>query len=171
MTPSQLTGAVLSLLLVFMTGCAGYHVGTESLYRRDVKTVHVPVFMCDSYRRQLGERLTEAVCKRIEARTPFKVVGRPSADTTLAGRIVSDTQYVSIADDYNGPRQKNLNLTVLVEWRDHRGNMIRSLEPIEVDIETGSYLVAEMGQSYATASQESIDKMADQIVNMMTNPW
>ena len=156
---------------VFVAGCAGYHVGTASLYRTDIKTVHVPIFMCDSYRRHLGERLTEAVCKKIEMRTPYKVVGRPTADTTLVGRIVADNQHISIADQHNGPRQKNLNLRVEVEWRDHRGNMIRGLEPIQIDITTNSHIVAEMGQSYATASQETIDKMADQIVDMMTNPW
>lgn len=154
-----------------ISGCAGYHVGTASLYRTDVKTIHVPIFMSDSYRRHLGERLTEAVCKKIEMRTPYKVIGRPTADTTLVGRIVADKQHVSIVDDYNGPRQKNLNLVVEVEWRDHRGNMIRGLDPIQIDIEADSYIVAEMGQSYATASQETIDKMADRIVDMMTNPW
>ena len=167
----MILGIFFGMLLGIVGGCSGYQVGTDTLYRTDIKTVHVPIFMSDSYRRQLGERLTEAVCKKIEMRTPYKVIGRPTADTTLVGRIVSETQNVSITDDYNGQRQKNLRMVVVAEWKDRRGNMLRSLEPIAVDIETNSYLVAEMGQSYATASQETIDKMADQIVDMMTNPW
>ena len=42
----------------------------------DVSTVYVPMIESGSYRRDLGERLTEAVAKQIELKTPYKVVGR-----------------------------------------------------------------------------------------------
>ena len=71
----------LLLGLVAISGCAGYQLGIDSLYRPDVKTVHVPIFQSDSYRRGLGEQLTEAVVKQIESRTPYKVVSASDADT------------------------------------------------------------------------------------------
>ena len=157
-------------------GCSGYRVGTNTLYNTEIKTVHVPIFQSDGFRRDLGERLTEAVCKRIEQRTPYKVVHRSKADSVLSGRLARDSQNVSLVDDYAGTRQKKVQLTVYVQWKDHRGNMLRTMSPIAwndvpVDITTTSDMVAEMGHSYATASQDAIDQMADQIVDMMQMPW
>ena len=61
-------------MLLLLSGCVGYQVGTGSLYAPDVATVYVPMIESDSYRRDLGERLTEAVVKEIELKTPYKVV-------------------------------------------------------------------------------------------------
>ena len=68
-------------------GCVGYRIGTESLYPCNIHTVYVPVFESDSFRRYLGERLTEAVIKEIELKTPYKVTGDSEADSILSGRI------------------------------------------------------------------------------------
>src|SRR6267154_4235436 len=76
-------------LLLALSGCAGYHVGTAGLFPSYIHTVFVPMFESDSFRRDLGEQLTEAVCKEIESRGPFKVVGTPNADSVLTGRIVA----------------------------------------------------------------------------------
>ncbi|MCL2622659.1 MAG: LPS assembly lipoprotein LptE [Planctomycetaceae bacterium] len=158
-------------------GCSGYQIGTKTLYNTEIKTVHVPIFQSDSFRRDMGERLTEAVCKKIEQRTPYKVVHRSrSADSVLAGRLGRESQNVSLVDDYAGTRQKKVELTVYVQWKDRRGNSLRTMSPIiwhdaPVDITTGSDMVAELGHSYATASQAAIERMADQIVDMMQMPW
>src|SRR5204862_2122331 len=81
-------------ILVAFTGCAGYQIGNRALYRPDIRTVHVPMIQSDSYRRYLGERLTEAVVKEIELRTPYKVVDADSADSVLTVRLVSDSKRV-----------------------------------------------------------------------------
>ena len=80
-------------------GCAGYRFGAASLYPPDIQTVYVPVFESNSFRRNLGEWLTEAVCKEIELKTPYKVVGTPNADSVLTGKITSDTKPAVHSDD------------------------------------------------------------------------
>ena len=60
-------------------------MGAESLYAPDVQTVYVPMIESESFRRDLGERLTEAVVKEIELKSPFKVVGTPDADSIFCG--------------------------------------------------------------------------------------
>jgi hypothetical protein len=62
------------------------------LYAPDVTTVYVPMIDSDSYRRDLGERLTEAVVKEIELKTPYKVVSTPDADSILSARLITDTR-------------------------------------------------------------------------------
>jgi len=167
----------LIFALCACTGCTGYQIGTNTLYDTGVRTVHVPIFQSDGFRKDMGERLTEAVCKRIEQRTPYKVVHRShAADSVLSGRIARASQSVSLVDDYAGTRQKKVELLVDVQWEDRRGNALRTMSPIRwndapIDISTASDMVAEMGHSYATASQNAIDKMADQIVDRMQMPW
>jgi hypothetical protein len=86
--------ATLVLACLAMAGCASYRFGNNTLYAPNVRTVYVPMIQSESYRTtpgvDLGERLTEAVCKEIEKRTPFKVVGDPNADSVLTARIVAD---------------------------------------------------------------------------------
>src|SRR3954467_12271315 len=92
------------LLLVVSPGCIGYHVGTASLYAPDVATVYVPMIESDSYRRDLGERLTEAVVKEIELKTPYKVVNTPDADSILSARLITDTRRRVIQNGFSDPR-------------------------------------------------------------------
>ena len=58
-----------------------------------------------SFRRNLGERLTEAVQKEIELKTPYKVTGDPSADSELRGRIVGEGKRVVIESRTGEPRE------------------------------------------------------------------
>ena len=91
---SAIAFCILRSAFCFLPGCAGYQLGQRSLYRPDIRTVHVPVVQSDSYRRYLGERLTEAVVKEIELRTPYKVVDSESADSVLNVRLVSESKRI-----------------------------------------------------------------------------
>lgn len=170
--------AVLSIgvLLGSLTGCAGYHIGTDALFTSEIKTVFVPMVEADTYRHGLGERLTEAVCKKITERTPFDLASSKGADSVLHIRIVADNQFVSGLDAYNNTRQKNLVWCVTAEWKDRRENTLAFLDPIPltsvgVSMSETEYLVPETGQSTATAQQELIDKIADRIVGLMEDKW
>ncbi len=160
-------------------GCAGYRVGNNTLYAPNVRTVYVPVFQCDSFRVvpgiDMGERLTEAVCKEIEKRTPFKVVGTPDADSVLTGRIVADTKRMVVESPTDQSRMVEMNIQVMVSWADRGGAVLASgavpLPAASVDVGQAAALVPEFGRSVVTTQQESIVKMAQQIVGLMEEPW
>jgi hypothetical protein len=159
------------------SGCASYHVGTDGLYPKDIHTVYVPIFESNSFRPDLSERLTEAVVKRIEEVTPLKVVSSAGeADSVLIGQIGGDVKHVLFRNNFNDPRQIQAELQVKVHWEDRRGNTLRNCPPIPVPPEitavTGTAdLVPEVGQSYATSSQQAIARVASQIVGLMEAPW
>jgi outer membrane lipopolysaccharide assembly protein LptE/RlpB len=169
----------LALLLAawpLLGGCAGYQFGNASLYPSHIHTVYVPVFGSTSFRRNLGERLTEAVQKEIELKTPYKVVGTPQADSTLSGHIVGETKSQVVQSIEGDPRVVELNLAVEVSWVDHRGQVIRGGQTIPlpselVTIGASADLVPEIGQSMAVAHQEAIVRLAEQIVSLMEAPW
>ena len=117
------------LLAISMTlgGCAGYQIGNQSLYPPEIHTVYVPMFQSISFRRDLGERLTEAVVKEIEARTPYKVVADPNADSVLTGRIVYESKHVLVPDLTGDARETQVDMRVEVSWVDRKGRMLREV--------------------------------------------
>ena len=166
----------LVIPLLSLTGCAGYQIGNQLLYPGHIHSVYVPIFESASFRRNLGERLTEAVSKRIEADTPYKVVGRSDADSILSGRIVEENKSVVVQAKTGEAREVQVNLTVEVSWIDRRGQVLRDyqtivLPPELTEVSSQANLVPELGQSVATAQQQAIERLAQQIVALMENPW
>jgi hypothetical protein len=161
-------------------GCAGYRFGNNTLYAANVRTVYVPMFQSDSFRTtpsiDIGERLTEAVCKEIERRTPFKVVGTAGdADSVLTARVVADTKRIGVESPTDQSRLVEMNMQVLVTWADRGGAVLAKgavpLPAASVDVGQSAALVPEYGRSVASTQQEAIIKMAQQIVGLMEEPW
>ena len=168
--------AALLLLTLAAAGCSGYQFGTRGLYTSEIRTVFVPIAEADTYRHDLGERLTEAVCKRITDRTPFDLASSQNADSVLFIRLKSENQYISGLDRYNNARQKNMVWCISAEWKTRQEETLARLDPIPltsigVSVNEMSYLVAEMGQSTATVQQDLIDKLADRVVGLMEENW
>lgn len=169
-------GTLLVAFACLFGGCAApYQIGNRSLYPQDVHTVYVPIFDSDSYRRNLGERLTEAVAKEIENKTPYKVVGTSSADSVLSGRIIGETKRITTENRYDDPRKVDVNLQIEVSWLDRNGGILCdgsvSLPPELTSANGTAAFVPEYGQSVATAHQQAIQRLAEQIVGMMEAPW
>jgi len=167
---------LLSGWLSLLPGCAGYRVGQRSLYRPDIRTVYVPMAQSESFRRYLGERLTEAVVKEIELRTPYKVVDEASADSVLNVRLVSDAKRVLINNQYSEPRDVETDFFIQVSWVDRRGDLIMTPAgippaPLLLNIGQQADFVPAAGQSLATAQQEAIIRLAEQVVGQMEMAW
>lgn len=169
--------AVLATIpLVALVGCIGYQVGAGSLYASDVATVYVPMIDSDSYRRDLGERLTEAVVKEIELKTPYKVVNTPDADSILAARLTLDTRRTVIENAFDDPRLAETELRAEVNWLNRRRMPIVPMQAIPVppqliEMSQTSNVITEAGQSVATSQQQAIQRLAQQIVSTMEAPW
>lgn len=159
-------------------GCSGYNIGPRGLYDENIKTIFVPMVEADTYRAAFGERLTEAICKKITEQTPYSLAGPGEADATLSVRLVSETQSVSAFNRYDDTRQKSADLAVVAVLRARRGGaVLAESAPLLLTSSGGAnvtsqgYLVAETGQSNATAQQEAIDKIAEQVVGLLESGW
>ena len=141
-----------------------------SLYAPDVATVYVPMIDSDSYRRDLGERLTEAVVKEIELKTPYKVVNTPERRQHSFGPL--DDRHAADA------RRERVRRSARFGNRDSgRSHLAQSppaadraaandlpIPPELVAISQTSNLIPEAGQSVATSQQQAIERLAQQIV-------
>ena len=82
-----------------LTGCTnldptkGYTHASQ--YRKGIKTVAVPIWRrgAGEFRRDIEIRLTNALVRRIEAETPYKVVDKALSQGVIsAGHVPYDTQ-------------------------------------------------------------------------------
>jgi hypothetical protein len=176
MTRGQLRWAAAAAGWALVLGCAPYRMGVQSLYSCNIRTVYVPMFESDSFRRNLGERLTEAVQKEIERRTPYKVVGTPDADSVLTGRLLTDSKAPSVRTPTDEPRELQTYFSIQVTWIDRNGVEVQQMQPVPlppamVTAFNNAMFYPEVGQSIGTSYQESINQLARQIVGMMETPW
>jgi hypothetical protein len=167
-----LTFAALSSAFIAV-GC-GYAIGPS--YGPEFRTVHVPVFKSDSFRRGFELQLTEAVQKRIQDSTPLRLDKEPGSDTRLVGRIVEITKRVENRSKYDDPRELELGLAVEVRWEDCRTGRLISEQRFPVTQSLGQAITQasfapESGQSLATATKDAIDQLARDIVQMTETPW
>ncbi len=169
----------LSAITMFMAiagamltaGGCGYTMG--DLYPEDVKTVAVDIFARgqDVYRRELGFRLTEAVCKVIESQTPYRLARQNDPDTKLTGTIESvEQQVLSSNPDTGMPREKEITLVLSLRWTDLRTGRVR----MEVD----NFRIADsyipdtaFREDFFDGTEAVINRAARRIVEQMEKQW
>jgi hypothetical protein len=166
----RLCFALMALTLATSTvGCAGYHLGNQYLYRSDIRTVHVVMFESDSYRRFLGQRLTEAVVKEVELRSPLTITNPQIADSFIRGRIIRESKTVVGENRNDEPRSLGVGWVAEVDWVDRAGTPLMMRQTIRISED--SVFVPEGGQSLTTAQQEVIERISRQVIDQMQNPW
>lgn len=162
--------------LIGAPGCANYRIGERSLYAPDIQTVYVPMIQSNSYRRYLGEWLTEAIVKRIEEVTPYKVVNTPDADSVLKVRILTDTKQTLMESYTDEPREQQFGLQIAADWVNRNGQQLGQpvnvpLPPSLNPISQAATLFGELGQTVTSAEQRDMERLSEQIVSMMEAPW
>jgi outer membrane lipopolysaccharide assembly protein LptE/RlpB len=161
---------LLSLAAEFVAGC-GYT--TDSQYRGDVKTVAVPIWTRsrDVYYKDIEIRLTEALAKRVEAETPYKVADKRVADTELTGTLKSVKQRVLSFDPNSGfAREIQIRLIVDFTWKDLRsGEILLQRENYSI---TAEYILLQpFNEEFFQGTEDDINKLAERVVQLMAKPF
>ena len=151
------------------TGCSSYHLGNQYLFRSDIRTVHVAMFESDSFRRFLGQRMTEAVVKQIANNTPLTITEPCLANSFLTGRITRDRKTVVGENISDEPRSLDVDWRLEVNWVDRAGVPLMQRQSLRLD--RGVTFIPEGGQSITTAQQQLIERLARDIVGQMELPW
>jgi len=167
---------LLLLALIISAGCAPYQFGNAALFPPGVRTVHVPIVRDTTFRHDLGVRLTEAVIREIELRTPYKVTADPSADSTLRCEVIGETKRVLTETNADFPRALDAAVQVRAAWTDRQGRLLLSnavvpTEDLSILFSQDERFVPEAGQSVDTAMQTAIEDLAGRIVSQMEARW
>ena len=162
---------VSAVVCLSFCGCgasSGY--SSEWLHSRDVSSVYVEMFDNKSFRRSVEYELTDALAKRIEAETPYKVISsRDRAETILSGEIISITTASFASERQTGrPLEQGVQIRAEVTWKNLKtGEMI-----IEDKIVSAASSYSEwQNQGFDYASALAANRLAQRIVELMEQPW
>jgi len=162
------------LLFCLSSGCQNgdpsHTYTTSSLYRTDIKTVHVPIFESQTFTRQVEFELHRCLCQRIELHSPFKVVAKADqADTILYGRISNVSEDVlNQQRQLDRPMENELTITAYVTWKDLRsGDLFIDNKEFRISSDYAALLAA----GKTGAIRDLTDKLAVRIVDAMEEPW
>ena len=150
-------------------GFLGYSAGED--FDDEIRTVAVPVFDNHTFYRETEFRLTEALTKEIEHRTPYKVTPAAGADTMLSGTILSvDQRLLSRTFEGGLTQEAQVTVTVELEWKDLRsGEIIRQRSRLSG---TGEYIPPRgVGEAFEVGEHEAVAELAREIVSLMRSDW
>jgi hypothetical protein len=149
-------------------GCAGY--SNESLFPNDLRSVYVEMFDNRTFRRGIEYTLSDALAKRIESDTPYRLISdRDRTDSVMGGQLVVIAEAVLTVERETGRAlEKEVVLTAVVNWKNLRtGRLMLNSETVTA---TASYSEFQ-NQDFAYASSVAANNLARRIVEVMENNW
>jgi hypothetical protein len=135
-----------------------------------IQTVHVEMLQSKEFRRELEFALTEALVKRIEMDTPYRIADKTKADTVFTGEILEVRQR-SLGRDFNYDQPREIGATVVMRyrWQDLRTGEILVDRPQFVHM--CSY-IPPVGETFTKGvAIRGLDGMAERIVETMETGW
>lgn len=150
-----------------MGGCGGYQ--NSWLYPEQIQTVYVEMFDTTSFRRGYEYPLTDAICKQIELKTPYKIVSdRNIADSVLSGQLGIASSTLA-TDRYSArPIEQETLVNVRVTWKDLKtGRLLIDGEKVYA---SSSYS-RPLGQTFEYSMSRAVNKAAVRVVELMEKPW
>lgn len=148
-------------------GLSGYQNGW--LHPQEITSVYVEMFDSGGFRRGYEFKLTDAVCKRLEAQSPYKIVSdRNLADSVLSGTVSTGAGVVA-GNRYTGSAlEQEAFVQVRVTWKNLKTGQIM------VDNETvyaSTSFSQQLGQTYEYSAEAALNKAAQKVVELMERPW
>ncbi len=163
--------AALVLLLPCISGC-GYHqmgVDNASLYRQDIQTVAVPVFVNRTYQRGLENELTKSIIQQLEEHSPYKVVPKDRADTILEGEIYSATVTLQDSNGETGlPQEQQDTIVVNFTWKNLRtGDILVQRK----NFDQRANFMPTLGESSSVGATNAVQQLGLAVVQEMQSDW
>lgn len=170
-SPSVLVLLCSCAICFGLCGCteiAGY--SNESLFPEDINSVCLEMFHNRTFRRGVEYELSDALAKRIELDTPYKIVSSADrADTVINGQIVSIREFALSTDrDIGRVLEKEVELLAVVNWKNLKTGQLM-IDHKQV-IASASYSVYQM-QDFKYASSLAANNLARKIVELMERKW
>jgi hypothetical protein len=147
---------------------AGY--SNEPLFPQEVSTVCLKMFDNQTFRRGVEYELSDAIAKRIELDTPYKIVSDPErADTVISGQIVSMAESALSTDREIGTvLEREVELRAVVDWKNLKtGQLMIAHELVSASASYSAY----QRQDFKYASSLAANNLARKIVELMERNW
>ena len=163
----ELKAVVLSAL--FCVGVMGCGYSTARPFRTDIQTIHVQMFHSREFRRELEFRLTEAVIKRIETDSPYRIAPGQTGDVLLTGEILA-VENRTFGDDFDLDLPREIGSTVVLRLR------LQDMRTGEILVDRPRFVyqtsyIPPVGETFTQGMTRALDGLAEQIVETMESGW
>jgi hypothetical protein len=163
--------AVTCLLATFaLAGCGRTGYSNDSMFPKDIGSVCLEMFDNQTFRRGVEYDLSDALAKRIETDTPYKIVSsRERADTVISGRIISIAEAVLSSErELGGVLEKEMEIATMVTWKNLKtGDLLVENEIVRASATYSEYQNQDAKYAYSIAA----NNLARKIVELMETKW
>jgi hypothetical protein len=178
-SPLEQTGravrlAVRALLVCAVGGLAGCSnvagYSTGGLFPDNIATVRLEMFDNRSFRRGIEYEFSDALAKRIEVDTPYKIVSDPDrADSVISGQLLSiGESALTIERNTAQPLEKEVVVTAVVNWKDLKtGKMMINSQTVTAAATYSGF----QNQDFTYGSTLAANKLAGKVVELMEQRW
>ncbi|MBP26668.1 MAG: LPS assembly lipoprotein LptE [Phycisphaerales bacterium] len=159
---------------MLVTGCEtdpskGWVLGTT--YSTDIKTIAIPVVQNDTFDREVGYLLTNALIREVETRTPWRVTGETVADTLLDVTI-TDVKLRALSQSRLTKLDQEVAVQLTVDWNWERMDDSSTIAGWEGMGTAGMFFPSNpLGEPIELGRLQSVELMARAIVDRMAESW
>jgi hypothetical protein len=160
---------MLLFLAVPVAGVTGCGYSAARPFRPDIRTVYVEMLHSKEFRRELEFRLTEAIIKRIEMDTPYRIAPRRTADAVLEGEIL-EVQNRTFGDDFDTDLPREIGSTMVMRYR------FQDMRTGEILVERPRFVyqtsyIPPVDETFTQGMTRALDGVAEQLVETMESGW
>jgi len=160
--------AYLALLVLFTISIVSCGYSSKSLLRSNVRSIYIPIFDNNTFRRGYEFDLTKAVRDQILLRTRLNIVDKDEADSILFGKITSVDENVIIEDTRDNIVESRVSVGIDIRWVDKRtGRTIVERRNIKRPTE----FIVRRNETLTSSSNEAFVSIARGIVDAMEEDW
>lgn len=160
--------ACIVLPLLFFVSFEGCGYSSKSLLRSNVRSIYIPIFDNNTFRRGYEFDITKAVRDQILLRTRLNIVDKDEADSILLGKITSVDENMLIGDTKDNIVESRVFVAVEIRWVDKRtGRTIVERKNIKRPAE----FIVRRNETLSSSSSEAFVKVAQGIVEAMEEDW
>lgn len=156
---------------LYLCGCKGmFGYSNESLFPQNVSTVCLEMFDNRTFRRGVEYELSDALAKRIEADTPYKIVSsQDRADTVINGQIMSiNESALSLEREMGNVLEKEVEVRAVVNWKNLKtGELLITNQQVSASASYSPY----QKQDFSYGSSIAANNLARKIVELMEKKW
>jgi hypothetical protein len=154
------------VFLVMMVASCGY--SSKSLIRSNVRSIYIPIFDNNTFRRGYEFDLTKAVRDQILMRTRLHLVDKDEADSILFGKIISFDENVLIVNSHDNIVESRTSVRIEIRWVDKRtGRVIVERKNIAKPAE----FITQRNETLTSSKNEALVNVARGIVDTLEEDW
>jgi len=160
------------LLGLFLSGCAGYHLGPATpAYLRQIHSIAVPTFRNNTLVPRIEALVSGAVIKQFQQDGTFRIANEDHADAVLKGEVVAvgRTPARSVRGNVLATTEFNLVLRVRYTLLGRDGKTLAG--PLEAAGTTSFFVGQDVNTDERQALPLAAQELAGHLVSQLSEGW